>query len=332
MNLTSNNLFDEIKTLLSKARSHVIQTVNTTMVVTYFEIGKLIVEHEQKWEKRAEYNKQTLLLLSQQLIKEFWKWFSVTNIQQMRAFYLAFKKQQTVSVKSQRFSLSWSHYVRLLSINDKDERDFYEKESIHNNWSLRELKRQFDSSLYERIILSRDKKWVLEDNLKKYHVPNKPEDVIKDPYVLEFLWLKEDSSYSESSLEQAIIDKLEHFLLELWKWFTFVWRQKRFTFDEEHFFVDLVFYNRLLKCFVIIDLKIWKLKHQDLWQIQMYVNYYDRFVKTEDENPTIGIILCKDKNDTLVEITLPKNSNIFASEYKLYLPTKEELKKQIEDL
>jgi len=213
---------------------------------------------------------------------------------------------------------------------EEKERGFYEKEAILNNWSLRELQRQFDSSLYERVILSSDKKWVLQENLEKYHHPQNPKDIFKDPYILEFLWLEESNKYSESDLEQSIIDKLEHFLLELGKWFTFVWRQERFSFDEEHFFVDLVFYNRLLKCFVLIDLKIWKLKHQDLWQMQMYVNYYDRFVKTDEENKTIWIILCKDKKDTLVEITLPEDSNIFASKYALYLPTKEEFKREIE--
>lgn len=311
------------------------------MVYTYFEIWKVIVEHEQWWNEKALYGEETIKSLSLELTKEFWKGFSTTNLKQMRQFYMTYWKSQTLSAKSlenqktttvlTKFELSWSHYLILMRLDEK-ERNFYEKEAIINNWSIRELQRQFDSALYERVVLSTDKKWVLQYSLEKYHHPQNPKDILKDPYILEFLWLEESNKYSESDLEQSIIDKLEHFLLELGKWFTFVWRQQRFSFDEDHFFVDLVFYNRLLKCFVLIDLKIWKLKHQDLWQMQMYVNYYDRFIKTDDENKTIWIILCKDKKDTLVEITLPEDSNIFASKYALYLPTKEELKREIEDL
>ena len=342
------SIYPDIQSILLQARRQVITSVNTMMVYAYFEIGHTIVEHEQWGSERAVYSVETLKNLSQELTKEFWKGFSVTNLQQMRNFYIAYQKQQTLSAKSweniksstvlrksetlsRKFELSWSHYLILMRLEEK-ERAFYEKETIINNWSIRELQRQFDSSLYERVVLSRDKKWVLQDNLEKYHNPQNPKDILRDPYILEFLWLEELHKYSESDLEQSIIDKLEHFLLELGKWFTFVGRQQRFSFDEEHFFVDLVFYNRLLTCFVLIDLKIWKLKHQDLGQMQMYVNYYDRFIKTDDENKTIGIILCKDKKDTLVEITLPEDSNIFASKYALYLPTKEELKKEIEDL
>ena len=213
-----------------------------------------------------------------------------------------------------------------------EERKFYEIESIENDWSLRELKRQFNAALYDRLRLSRNKIGIKLLS-EKGQLINTPQDAVKDPYILEFLGLKEENSYTENQLEQAIIDKIEHFLLELGKGFAFVGRQQRFTFDEEHFFVDLVFYNRLLRCFVLIDLKIGNLKHQDLGQMQMYVNYYDRFVKTEDENLTIGIVLSKDKKDSLVEITLPKNNTqIFASQYKTYLPTKEELQAQIEEI
>jgi predicted nuclease of restriction endonuclease-like (RecB) superfamily len=338
MTLPAKDLFQDIKTLLHNARNQVVRAVNTTMVHTYCEIGRLIVEHEQKGNIKAEYGAETLQTLSDQLTSEFGKGFSVTNLKQMRTFYLTYQKGQTLSDESQKsetvsrkFHLSWSHYLKLMRITRLEERQFYEIESSKNNWSLRELERQFDSALYERIVLSRDKKGVLADNLQKYHTPQKPEDVVKDPYVLEFLGLKAEHKYTETQLEEAIIDKIEHFLLELGKGFTFVGRQQRFTFDEEHFFVDLVFYNRLLKCFVLIDLKIGKLKHQDIGQMQMYVNYYDRFVKTEYENPTIGIILCKDKKDSTVEITLPKDNNqIFASQYQLYLPTKGELMEQIE--
>jgi len=216
-----------------------------------------------------------------------------------------------------------------MRIENEDERRFYEIESANNQWSLPELRRQFNSSLYERLALSRDKKKVKELS-RKGQIIGKPEDTMKDPYVLEFLGLKEDSSYSETDLETAIINKIEHFLLELGKGFLFEARQKLFTYDDEHYRVDLVFYNRLLRCYVLVDLKIGKLTHQDLGQMQMYVNYYDRKVKASEENPTIGILLCKEKNDALVEITLPKdNRQIFAREYQLYLPTKAQLRAQL---
>ena len=235
---------------------------------------------------------------------------------------------QTASAK---FVLSYSHYLFLMRIDNPEERRFYEIESKKSNWSLRELRRQFDSALYERLSLSKDKDAVKELS-KKGIVVSKPEDIVKDPYILEFLGLPEQVEYSESELEQRLIDKLEKFLLELGKGYTFVGRQVRFTFDEEHYRVDLVFYNRLLQCFVLIDLKIGKLTHQDLGQMQMYVNYYDRFVKLEHENKTIGIVLCKNKNDSLVEITLPEdNTQIFASKYQTVLPDKEELIKLIEE-
>jgi len=327
MILPSKDLYQDIKLLLHNARSQVMRAVNTTMVHTYFEIGRLIVEHEQGGQEKAGYGKETLKDLSSSLLDEFGKGFSVDNLENMRKFYLTYGKSETVSRK---FDLSWSHYVFLMRLDER-ERNFYELESRENNWSLRELKRQFDTALFDRLRLSKDKEGVKALNAKG-QIITKPQDAVKDPYVLEFLGLKEDTSYSESELEQAIIDKIEHFLLELGKGFAFVGRQKRFTFDEQHFFVDLVFYNRLLKCFVLIDLKIGDLKHQDLGQIQMYVNYYDRFVKTEDETPTIGIVLCRDKNDSVVEITLPENNKqIFASQYKTYLPTKEEFMAQIDE-
>jgi len=308
------------------------------MVYTYLEIGRMIVEEEQSGKERAEYGKQILKELSNRLSIEFGKGFSVTNLQQMKNFYNVYGKQQTVSAKSENaivqnnnLQLSWSHYLFLMRINNIEERNFYEIETIENNWSLRELRRQFDTSLYERLSLSRDKKAIKELS-EKGQIIEKAKDSLKDPYVLEFIGLPENEKYSESELEQRIIDKLEHFLLELGKGFTFVGRQVRFAFDEEHFRVDLVFYNRLLQCFVVIDLKIGKLTHQDLGQMQMYVNYYDRFVKLDTENKTIGIILCKDKKDTLVEITLPENNEqIFARKYQTVLPSKKELKQLIEN-
>jgi len=228
------------------------------------------------------------------------------------------------------FSLGWTHYVALLTISNTDERRFYEIEASENSWGARELERQIAASLYERLALSRDKEGIRQLS-EKGLIIEKPADVIKSPFVLEFLDLEEKTAYSEHALETAIIDHLEHFLLELGKGFLFEARQKRFTFDNDHFYVDLVFYNRLLRCYVLIDLKRDKLTHQDLGQMQMYVNYFDRYVKTEDELPTIGILLCHRKHDALVELTLPKDSNIFASKYQLYLPSKEELKRQLEE-
>lgn len=339
------DFYNKIVVLLKNARKKAVQTVNTTMVYTYFEIGRIIVDEEQKGKERAEYGKKILKKLSQKLNKEFGRGFSVDNLENMRKFYLTYSISETLSRKSVKeksetvsrkfedvdFQLSWSHYLFLMKIDNLDERKFYEIEAINNNWSLRELQRQFDTTLFERLVLSRDKKGVKELS-KKGQVITKPDDTVKDPYILEFLGLPEETKYSETELEQKIIDKLERFLLELGKGFTFVGRQVRFTFDDKHFRIDLVFYNRILQCFVLIDLKIGEITHQDLGQMQMYVNYYDRKVKLENENKTIGIILCRTKNETLVEMTLPENNEqIFASKYLTVLPSKEELKKLIEN-
>ena len=322
------NIYEEIKNLLASARENIVSNVNSTMTKTYFLIGKRIVEEEQNGNERAEYGEELIKNLSLRLSKEFGKGFSKTNLKQMKSFYLAYGKGQTVS---DQFKLSWSHYLILMRIENINERNFYEIESIENNWSLRELRRQIDSALYERLVLSIDKEKIKLLSLKG-QILEKPEDVVKDPYILEFLGLEEKSDYSENELETAIINNLEKFIMELGKGFLFQGRQVRFTFDEEHYFVDLIFYNRLLKCFVLIDLKIGKLKHQDLGQMQMYVNYYDRFVKLPDENKTIGIIICKEKNDTLVRMTLPEdNQQIFASRYMTVLPSKEDLKKIIDE-
>jgi len=328
MNLMNNELYKDVKELLQKAKSKVYQTINSTMTQTYYEIGKRIVEEEQGGETRAQYGKALLKSLSIQLCIEFGKGYSEQNLKNMRQFYLSFQKRQTLSSE---FKLSWSHYIFLTRIENIDERNFYEIEAIENNWSLRELKRQFDTGLFERLALSKDKSKVKE-LATKGQIVQSVDDMIKDPYILEFVGLPELSSYSESDLEQKLIDKLEHFLLELGKGFTFVARQKRLTIDEKHFKVDLVFYNRLLKSFVVIDLKIGELKHQDIGQMMMYVNYFDRFEKTEDENSTVGIILCKDKSNTLVELTLPKENNqIYASKYLTVLPNKEEFRKLLEE-
>jgi len=352
-------LLGELRELIRSARQSVSRSVSFIQVLANFEIGRRIVEYEQKGRQRAEYGKALLKKLADALTEEFGKGFSETNLKLMRQFYLLYHdrisqtvsdkflsapKSQTVSDMLQKsetlsrksgvsegnrvFSLSWSHYVFLMGIKNDDERSFYEIEAAANGWSLRELKRQFDSGLYERLALSRDKEGVRK-LAKQGQVVSHPRDIFKEPYVLEFLGLEAKERYSESDLETAIIDKLEHFLLELGKGFLFEARQKRFTFEEEHFFVDLVFYNRLLRCYVLLDLKIGKLTHQDLGQMQMYVNYFDRYVRLEDEHPTVGIILCKQKNDALVEITLPKDANIHAREYRLYLPDKDELRKKL---
>lgn len=363
-------LIGDVREIISQARSLTRRSVNSLQVISNYLIGMRIVVEEQGGHERAEYGKETMKVLAKELTDEFGRGYSRRNIELMRKFYLSYapmveQKTQTVSAffnslqisqtvsdqssqeKSQTLSrkldvtqivqvlsaqlpLSWSHYLFLMGISNTAERRFYEIESANEGWSLRELKRQFNSSLYELLALSKDKEGVKKLSEQGQLVENHS-DVIKDPLVLEFLGFKEHHHYSETELETAIIDKLEHFLLELGKGFLFEARQKRFTFDEDHFFVDLVFYNRLLRCYVIIDLKIGELKHQDLGQMQMYVNYFDRFVKLEDEQPTIGIVLCKKKKDSLVEITLPEGANIHATKYQTYLPDKDALKKQLEE-
>ena len=330
--IIKTELVERIEQLITEAKKRTISAVNTAMVYTYYEIGRMIVDDEQQGEERAQYGKAVLKELSIRLTNKFGKGFSVENLDRMRYFYKTYSKTNSSTLLTNSyFTLSWSHYLKLMRIDNPEERRFYEIEAKENNWSLRELQRQFDSSLYERLQLSRDKDGI-KALAKEGQIIEKPKDVIKDPYVLEFLGLEELPQYSESELEQRLIDHLQTFLLELGKGFTFVGRQVRFSFDEQHFRVDLVFYNRLLRAFVLIDLKRGTLKHQDLGQMQMYVNYYDRFVKTDDENPTIGILLCTDKSDAMVEITLPQDNNqIFASKYQTYLPSKEELQKLIED-
>lgn len=321
-NTPSINFYSQVVDLLQSARSKVIRTVNQTMVLTYFEIGRMLIEEEQGGKERAEYGKQVIKRLSDVLTKEFGKGFSERNIEQMRQFYLVYAIPQTVSAEStsqttskglqqDELVLSWSHYLKLMRIDDENERRFYQIESFKNNWSVRELQRQYDSALYTRLALSRNKEKVKELSVKGWLL-EKPKDAIKDPYILEFIGLPEHSEYSESELEQEIINKIEHFLLELGNGFTFVTRQKRISFDDKHF---------------RIDLKIGELKHQDLGQMQMYVNYYDREIRMEDENKTIGIVLCRNKNESVVEYTLPENNEqIFASKYKTVLPSKDELK------
>lgn len=329
--LKTDKLFNAVKNFIEESRRSIARQVNTAIVLTYYHIGKMIVEDDQGGAERAAYAKQTLKLLSTSLTNEFGRGYSVDNLESMRMFYIEYGNSETVSRNSELpFKLSWSHYVQLLKIKDKAERNFYEVESDQNNWSVRELKRQYNSSLYERLALSKDHNEIIA-NSQQNKISENPIDTLKSPYILEFLNLREDHHYTENDLETAIIDKLEQFMLELGKGFLFESRQKRITLDGDHFYVDLSFYNRLLKCFVLIDLKIGKLTHQDIGQMQMYVNYHDRKIKSPDENPTIGIILCKQESKTVVEFTLPKNNEqIFAREYKLYLPSKEELKRQVD--
>jgi len=341
-----NNLVDTISQIIISAQNNIAKTVNKTMIITYWNVGKYIVEFEQNGKKRAEYGTALLKEIGLDLTARIGKGFSWRNLYNMKRLYLEFPILQTMSAKSNidklqtssakleneilinsMNKLNWSHFVRLLSLKNKDERNFYIIETAQNRWSERELDRQINSSLFERLMLSRDKKKVNELS-KKGQLIETEKDILKNPLVLEFLNIRQDSSYSENDLETAIIDNLGKFLLELGKGFSFVARQQRISSGTEHFYIDLVFYNRLLRSFVIIDLKIGKLKHQDVGQMQMYVNYYDREVKTTDENPTIGIILCKENDDFVVEYTLPENNKqIFTNEYKLYLPDKKELKK-----
>ena len=332
-----------VSEVLEKAKQNVKTAVNLSMVYAYYEIGRMIVEEEQQGENRAAYGKQLLKELSAYLTSAFGKGYSVDNLKLMRRFYNVYSNDQigetlfpqfenlpTVS-SGRKFYLSWSHYLKLMRIDNVDERHFYEIEAVKNDWSLSELKRQYDSSLYERLSLSTSRDKIYRLALEGQKVEN-ANDVVKDPYVLEFLGLKELPEYSESELENRIIDNLQQFLLELGTGFAFIGRQVRFTFDEEHFMVDLVFYNRLLRCFVLFDLKIGELKHQDIGQMQMYVHYYDRRVKLVDENPTIGIVLCKNKNNAVVEMTLPEdNTQIFASKYETVLPSKEALQRLLEE-
>ena len=339
----NNDFLQSVSDVLAQAQKNAKTAVNLSMVYAYYEIGRMIVEEEQHGENRAAYGKQLLRELSAYLTDTFGKGYSAENLKLMRRFYTVYSHDQigetvftqfenlpTVST-GRKFFLSWSHYLKLMRIDNVDERHFYEIESVKNDWSLSELKRQYGSSLYERLALSTDKDKVYRLALEGQKM-EKSKDAVKDPYVLEFLGLKELPEYSESELESRIIDHLQQFLLELGTGFAFIGRQVRFTFDEEHFMVDLVFYNRLLRCFVLFDLKIGELKHQDIGQMQMYVHYYDRKVKLPDENSTIGIILCRDKNNAVVEMTLPEdNAQIFASKYETVLPKKEDLQKLLEE-
>ena len=324
----THSMMNEIRELLLNARQRVAVQVNTELLSTYWNVGKIIVEHEQENKDRADYGKQTLKELSKALTKEFGKGFSVSNLQFMRRFYQSYQIQQTVSVK-----LSWSHYCELLTISDPDKRSFYEKETINSGWSIRELKRQISTSLYERLLLSEGKtnKETVLALAEKGIEMSTPLDIIKDPYVFEFLGVPENKPLLESDLEKALVAQIEKFLLELGRGFMFVGTQQRITLNNTHYYVDMVFYNKILRAYVLIELKTTKLTPEAAGQLNMYLNYYAAEVNDEHDNPPIGIILCTDKDSIAAEYALGGlSNNIFASRYVSYIPNKEQLIAQVE--
>lgn len=326
--LMTNEMIEQIKQVMGQARANVAKVVNNELITAYWNIGRIIVEHEQENNERAAYGKQTLKELSKVLTEEFGKGFSVSNLQFMRRFYQTYQIQQTLSVK-----LSWSHYCELLLISEDDKRSFYEKECVNAGWSVRELKRQMETSLYERLLLSsgtENKERVLELALNGNEI-TKPSDIIKDPYVFEFLGIPEDKPVLESNLEKALVEHIEKFLLELGKGFMFVGTQQRITLGNEHYYVDMVFYNKILHSYVLIELKTKKLMPAAVGQLNMYLNYYAEEVNEESDNPPIGIILCTDRDFLGAEYALGGlNNNIFASKYTYVIPDKEELIAQVE--
>ena len=327
----SDNVFEQIKAIIANAQAKAIRCVDTERVLMYWQIGKVIFEEEQQGKDRADYGKYLIKSISEAFQPTLGTGFSVRQLERYRQFYRSFPIASAL-----RTQFSWTHYKNLISIDNQDKREFYIAEADKNNWTARQLERQINSQLFERLLLSNDVKAVLEV-AREERQPAEPTEIIKDPMVLEFLGLKREAAYYEKDLETAIITHLQEFILELGNGFAFVARQKRIHLDGDEFFIDLVFYNRLLQCFVVIEIKTTKLTHQDIGQLQMYVNYYDRYEKQDYENPTIGILLCADKNDAVVKITLPENSkNIIASKYQLYLPTEQQLiaevKREIEKL
>ena len=318
------DLYNRIRAILENARNNVVRAVNSEMLTAYWHIGQEIVQEEQKGKVRAAYGEKLIKTLATRLSVDFGKGYDSSNLWNIRKFHITYPILDAV-----RRELSWTHYRILIRIEKPEARSFYEIECIENNWSARELERQKGSFLFERLSLSRDKKGLAKLAQKGQELQTY-KDMIKDPYVLEFTGLAPQAKLYENNLEQAIIDNLSKFLLELGKGFTFVGRQKRISLDGDHFYVDLVFYNTILRCYVLVDLKIGRLAHQDIGQMQMYVNYYDRDIKQKNDNPTVGLILCEDKKDAVVRYTLPKNNKqIYASKYKLYLPTEKELIKEI---
>lgn len=315
-----SSLFNDVREIISAARTQAVRSVDSCRVQMYWHIGRRIFEEEQLGKDRADYGTYLIKNLAKQLEPEYGSGFSVRQLEMCRQFYRLYPIANAL-----RSQLNWTQYRLLIQIEDPDKRLYYELESVNNNWTARETERQINSQLYERLLLSNDKEAVLAV-ARKERIPQSPLEIIKDPMYLEFLGLEREAAYYEKDFESAIITHLQNFLLELGQGFTFVARQKRILLEDDEFFADLVFYNRLLRCFVVIELKTGRLTHQDLGQLQMYVNYYDRVEKTAEENPTIGILLCTDKNDTVVRMALPEdNRTILASEYKLYLPTQTQL-------
>ena len=328
--LEKNNdaMIQEIKEVILNSRQKVAYEVNNTMLQAYWNVGRIIVENEQNGNIKAEYGKQIMKELSKELRKVLGTGFSVSNLQYMRRFYLEYPKQQTLSVK-----LSWSHYCELLSIKNKEERDFYEKECINSNWSVRELKRQLETSLFERLLLSEGKKnkETVYKLSKKGQTLNTAEDVLKEPYVFEFLGVKENKPVLEKDLEQKLVKHIEEFLLELGKGFMFVGTQQRITLGNTHYYVDMVFYNKILKCYVLIDLKLGQMKAEYAGQMNMYLNYYNKEINDEGDNKPIGIILCKSKKDIAIDYALGGlSNNVFSSTYTYYIPNKEQLINEVE--
>ena len=319
------NLVGEIKQIINDARAHAIRSVDFCRVQMYWAIGQRIVEKEQQGKERADYGTYLIKRLAQEIEPEYGSGFGERQLKFCRQFYKTYPNGNAL-----RSQLNWSQYRMLIQISDPDKREYYELEAVNEGWTGRQLERQINSMLYERLLFSNDKESVLAV-ARKERTPETPQEIIKDPMVLEFLGLERKASYYEKDLESAIISHIADFLLEMGKGFSFVARQKRLLLEDDEFFADLVFYNRLLRSFVVIEIKNHKITHQDLGQLQMYVNYYDRYEKQPDENPTIGILLCTEKNDTMVRLALPENNNtILASKYQLYLPTEEQLRTEIE--
>lgn len=323
----SEVFISEVRKIIEEARNNAVRSVDFCRVQMYWNIGRRIVEEEQLGNERAEYGAYLIKNLAKDLEPEYGTGFSVRQLERARQFYRLYPIASAV-----RTQLNWSQYKQLIAIDDPDKREYYELEAVNNCWTGREMERQINSMLYERLLLSNDKESVLAV-ARKQRIPQSPREIIKDPMVLEFLGLEKKAKYYEEDLESALITHLQNFMLEIGNGFAFVARQKRILVEDDEFFIDLVFYNRLLRCFVLFELKTDKLTHQDLGQLQMYVNYYDRVEKLPEENPTIGILLCTQKNDTVVKMSLPENnSTILASQYTLYLPTEAQLKKEVEEV
>ena len=323
----SKKLLEDARKIIETAQSNAVRSVDFCRVQMYWNLGKRIFEEEQQGKERADYGAYIVKSLAEKLEVEYGSGFGKRQLEQSRQFYRVYPIANAL-----RSQLNWTQYRLLIQISDPDKREYYELESVNNSWTARETERQINSQLYERLLLSNDKESVLAV-ARKERIPQSPKEIIKDPMVLEFLGLEKNPSYYEKDLEGAIISHIKDFMLEMGKGFFFDSRQKRILIEDDEFFIDLVFYNRLLKCFVLIEIKTEKLTHQDLGQLQMYVNYYDRIVKLPDENKTIGILLCTNKNDTVVKMTLPEdNKTILASKYQFCLPSKEDLIKEIENV